>query len=62
MDSGPIDERDVDKLLAMLMDRQIADLFDMTEDEVARIRRSRREQFDRSTSRNRDDVEREDRD
>lgn len=37
-----IDERDVDQLLTSLTNRQIADLFGMTEDEVARLRQSRR--------------------
>ena len=37
-----IDERDVDRLLAALTDRQIADLYDMTELEVYRLRKSRR--------------------
>lgn len=36
-----IDERDVDRLLAALTDRQIADLYDMTDIEVYRLRRSR---------------------
>jgi hypothetical protein len=37
-----IDERDIDDLLASLTDRQIAELFGMTEAEVARLRRARR--------------------
>jgi len=36
-----IDERDIDRLLAALTDRQIADLYGMTEIEVYRLRRSR---------------------
>jgi hypothetical protein len=39
---NPIDERDIDDLLASLTDRQIADLFDMPEEAVAKIRRQRR--------------------
>lgn len=39
---NPIDERDIDELLASLTDRQIADLFDMSEEAVAKIRRQRR--------------------
>lgn len=35
----PIDERDIDDLLASLTDRQIADLFEMTEAEVSSLRR-----------------------
>ena len=38
----PIDERDIDELLASLTDRQIADLFDLSEEAVAKIRRQRR--------------------
>ena len=38
----PIDERDVDELLASLTNRQIADLFAMTEESVAQLRRQRR--------------------
>jgi hypothetical protein len=37
-----IDERDVDRLLAGLTDTQIANLFDMTEQEVSELRLSRR--------------------
>ena len=37
-----IDERDIDRLLAALTDRQIANLFDIEESEVSRIRKSRR--------------------
>ncbi len=37
-----IDERDIDDLLASLTDRQIAELFGMSEAEVATIRRERR--------------------
>ena len=36
-----IDERDVDGLLAALTDRQIADLFEMSEFDVAELRISR---------------------
>lgn len=36
-----IDERDVDRLLGALSDRQIADLFGMSEAEVTDLRRSR---------------------
>ena len=36
-----IDERDVDGLLAALTDRQIADLFKMTESDVSELRISR---------------------
>ena len=36
-----IDERNVDRLLAGLADRQIADLYDMTDLEVYRLRKSR---------------------
>ena len=39
---SPIDERDLDNLLASLTDRQIAALFGMTEENVANIRRLRR--------------------
>lgn len=38
----PIDDRDVDRLLDMLTDRQIADLFGMKEEEVTELRRSRK--------------------
>lgn len=38
----PIDERDIDQLLEVLTDRQIADLFDMSDEAVARLRRDRR--------------------
>jgi hypothetical protein len=38
----PIDERDIDELLASLTDRQIADLFGGSEAEIAAIRRQRR--------------------
>ena len=37
-----IDERDVDQLLAALSDRQIAELFGMSEMEVFDLRQSRR--------------------
>jgi hypothetical protein len=37
-----IDERDVDRLLSGLTDTQIANLFDMTEQEVSDLRLSRR--------------------
>ena len=37
-----IDERDIDRLLAALTDRQIADLFEMPELEVSKLRLSRR--------------------
>ena len=37
-----IDERDVDRLLAGLTDTQIANLFDMTEQEVSELRLLRR--------------------
>jgi len=36
-----IDERDVDRLLAALTDRQIAELFGQTLDEIASLRKSR---------------------
>lgn len=39
---NPIDERDIDELLASLTDRQIADLFHLSEETVAKIRRQRR--------------------
>lgn len=39
---NPIDERDIDELLASLTDRQIADLFNLSEEAVAKIRRQRR--------------------
>ena len=45
-----IDERDVDRLLAALTDRQIADLYDMTVIEVYRLRRSRQPITPRSRS------------
>ncbi len=38
----PIDERDIDGLLARLSDRQIADLFGLPEESVAALRRQRR--------------------
>jgi hypothetical protein len=38
----PIDERDIDGLLASLTDRQIAELFGMSEEEIATLRRERR--------------------
>ncbi len=38
----PIDERDIDDLLASLTDRQIAKLFGMSDAEVAALRRDRR--------------------
>jgi len=37
-----IDERDVDQLLAALTDRQIADLFDLPEQDVMELRQSRK--------------------
>jgi hypothetical protein len=37
-----IDERDIDRLLAGLTDRQIADLFDMTVPDVSELRRLRK--------------------
>ena len=37
-----IDERDIDELLASLTDRQIAELFALSEEAVAKIRRQRR--------------------
>jgi hypothetical protein len=37
-----IDERDVDRLLAALSDRQIAELFGISETEVFDLRQSRR--------------------
>lgn len=37
-----IDERDIDQLLAALSDRQIANLFEMEEQEVFRLRKQRR--------------------
>jgi DNA-directed RNA polymerase specialized sigma24 family protein len=36
-----IDERDIDQLLKALTDRQIADLFGMSETEVMQLRQSR---------------------
>jgi K+-transporting ATPase c subunit len=36
-----IDERDIDQLLKALTDRQIADLFGMSEVEVMQLRQSR---------------------
>ena len=36
-----IDERDIDQLLKALSDRQIADLFGLSEAEVSNLRRSR---------------------
>ena len=36
-----IDEQDIDRLLAALTDRQIADLYGMTDLEVYRLRKSR---------------------
>jgi len=38
----PIDERDIDDLLESLTDRQIADLFEMSDEVVAIMRRKRR--------------------
>ena len=43
-----IDERDIDRLLAALTDRQIADLYGMSELEVSRLRQSRRAQLPKS--------------
>lgn len=37
-----IDERDIDRLLAALTDRQIAQLYGMTEFEVSQLRQARR--------------------
>ncbi len=37
-----IDERDIDRLLAALTDRQIAELFGMSEVEVSQLRRAQR--------------------
>ena len=37
-----IDQRDVDVLLAALTDRQIADLYEMSEFDVSKLRLSRR--------------------
>ena len=37
-----IDERDIDRLLTALTDRQIAELYGMTEAEVSRLRRERK--------------------
>ena len=39
----PIDERDIDKLLAGLTDRQIAHLYNQDERDIAKLRRERQE-------------------
>lgn len=43
-----IDERDVDQLLAALTDRQIAELFGMSEADVFDLRQSRRPKLPRA--------------
>ena len=51
-----IDERDLDRLLMALTDRQIANLYGMTEQEVYRLRVSRQPKPPRSRpSRRKDD-------
>lgn len=53
----PIDERDIDRLLGMLTDRQIADLFGMQEDEVTELRRLHKSRSDCSPRQPKDDSE-----